>query len=90
MVKRDGIEKIHSVMEQRITPLFIGILLLLSLFTVELFKLIPIAVLGGIFLFMGYSKKKKCFLNYLFFFFMSILRPPLPSPMDKVLKLDTV
>eukprot|EP00479_Gromia_sphaerica_P009853 TRINITY_DN429_c0_g1_i1.p1 TRINITY_DN429_c0_g1~~TRINITY_DN429_c0_g1_i1.p1 ORF type:complete len:276 (-),score=28.43 TRINITY_DN429_c0_g1_i1:156-983(-) len=46
---------IVSVIETRVTGLLIGILVLLSVLFIAVLKFVPLAVLGGIFLFMGLS-----------------------------------
>jgi hypothetical protein len=51
----EGKEEILSVRENRITPLFINILLLSSLLFIKYLSLIPMSVLFGLFLFMGFG-----------------------------------
>lgn len=57
VVKNNGQSKevIDSVIENRMSPLVIHILIAGSIFALDLIKLIPMAVLFGLFLFMGFA-----------------------------------
>lgn len=48
-------ERIERVRENRVSPLFIHVLIACSIFILPLIKLIPMAVLFGLFLFMGFA-----------------------------------
>lgn len=54
----DGVqitERVASVRENRVSPLFIHILIAASIFLLPMIKLIPMAVLFGLFLYMGFA-----------------------------------
>ncbi len=54
----DGVQKyerIVSVRENRVSPLFIHVLIAASIFMLPIIKVIPMAVLFGLFLFMGFA-----------------------------------
>jgi len=53
LADRDARGKIMSVQETRLTHIFIHVLVLVTIFALQLLKLIPIPVLYGVFLFMG-------------------------------------
>ena len=52
LAEKDPSGRIESVQETRLTHLFIHVLVLVSLFALEVLKLIPMPVLYGVFLFM--------------------------------------
>jgi hypothetical protein len=70
--------KIVSVQETRLTNLFIHILVLASIFALDVLKLIPVPVLYGVFLFMGLvSLGTNTFWQRILMFFMQPSRYPL-------------
>lgn len=53
LAEKDGRGKVAKVQETRLTHLFIHVLVLVTIFALEVLKLIPVPVLYGVFLFMG-------------------------------------
>jgi len=78
--------KIISVQETRLTPLFIHLLCLASIFALDVLKLIPVPVLYGVFLFMGLvSLGTNSFWNRINMLFMQPSHYPV-TPFTKYLK----
>lgn len=81
----NGEERIVSVVENRLTPFLIHALIFGSLFLLPVIQLIPMAVINGLFLFLGFQMfDGNAFLSRIPYLFMDPSQYPERSPMSIV------